>query len=101
MAAPRAARPASHVPKTERDIIRDRLAAVLSGCATRDHYDDLLAFVRNDALGQSRIYFLRPINRIGDRMGAGHGRAVIETVAEDPVLGKEATAILKGRSRSQ
>jgi hypothetical protein len=86
---------------TESDTVRDRLAAAMSGCARRKHYDDLLALIDNEALGSSRIYFLRPINRIGNRMDAGLGRAVIVTVADDAVLGKEATAILKGRSRSQ
>jgi hypothetical protein len=73
----------------------------MSGCARREHYDDLLALIQNEDLGSSRIYFLRPINRIGNRMEAGQGRAVIETVVNDPVLDKEAAAILKGRSRSQ
>lgn len=82
---------------TERDVVRDRLAAALSGCATKDHYEDLLAFLRNERLGETRIYFLRPINRIGNRLTPGQGRAVIEPLAADPVLGKEATAILKGR----
>src|SRR4051794_21660369 len=62
---------------TERDVVRDRLAAVLSSCATREHYDDLLAFIRDQRLGEDRIYFLRPINRIGNRISAGQGRAVI------------------------
>jgi hypothetical protein len=85
----------------DRDAVRDRLAAALSNCATREHYDDLLAFVQDDSLGECRIYFLRPINRIGNRIGTGQGRAVIETLSEDPVLGKEATAILRGRSCKQ
>lgn len=86
---------------TERDEVRDRLAVALANCATRDHYEDLLAFIRDDSLGEYRIYFLRPINRIGNRMNAGQGRAVIEAMADDPVLGREATAIVQGRSRSQ
>ena len=86
---------------TERDVVRDRLAAALSNCATREHYEDLLGFLGNDSLGHCSIYFLRPINRIGNRIEAGGGRAVIESVAADPVLANEATAILKGRSRSQ
>jgi hypothetical protein len=86
---------------TASDAVRDRLAAAMSGCARREHYDDLLALIHNEDLGSSRIYFLRPINRIGNRMEAGQGRAVIETVVNDPVLDKEAAAILKGRSRSQ
>jgi hypothetical protein len=31
----------------------------------------------------------------------GKGRAVVQSFSEDPVLGKEATAILKGRSSNQ
>lgn len=86
---------------TQSDAVRDRLAAAMTGCAVRKHYDDLLAFVYDEHLGASRIYFLRPINRIGNRMDAGRGRAAIQGVAEDPVLGKEAAAILKGLSRNQ
>ena len=86
---------------TDREAVRDRLAAALSSCAVREHYDDLLAFVRNDGLGQCRIYFLRPINRIGNRLSAGQGRAVLESFAGDPVLGKEAAAIIEGRGHDR
>jgi len=86
---------------TDRDAVRDRVAAALSNCARREHYDDLIDFVRDERLGECRVYFLRPINRIGNRIGAGKGRAVIESLADDPALGREATAILRGRSRSQ
>ena len=79
----------------------DGLAATLSRYAVRDHYEDLLAILRNEALGETRIYFLRPVNRIGNRIKTGQGRAVIGSLEHDPVLGKEATAILTGRSRSQ
>lgn len=41
--------------------------------------------------------FLRPINRIGNRLKPDQGRAVMEPLAADPVLGREATAILNGR----
>jgi hypothetical protein len=86
---------------TEREVIRDGLAATLSTCATREHYEDLLDFLGTESLGPCRIYFVRPVNRIGNRMKAGHGRAVVESFADDPVLGKEATAVLKGRSSNQ
>jgi hypothetical protein len=79
----------------------DGLAATLSRYAVREHYEDLLAILDNEALGETRIYFLRPVNRIGNRIKTDQGRAVIETLEHDPVLGKEATAILTGRSRSQ
>jgi hypothetical protein len=86
---------------TESDAVRDRLGSALASCAIKKHYEDLLRFIHDEALGESRIYFLRPINRIGNRMDAGQGRAVIEPLADDPVLGREATAILRGLSRSQ
>lgn len=86
---------------TEREAVRDRLAATLSACATREHYEGLLAFIRNDSLGECRIYFVRPINSIGNRIKAGQGRTIIEAVVDDPVLGREAMAVLKGRGRSR
>ena len=84
-----------------REVVRDRLAVSLAECAKREHYDDLLTFVADRALGESRIYFLRPINRIGNRIGPGQGRAVIERLADDPALGREASAILKGLGRNE
>lgn len=87
--------------QTESEAVRDCLAAVLSARARRQEYDDLLGFVRNARLGESRIYFLRPINRIGNRIEPGHGRAIIAGLVEDATFAKEATAILKGRSRNE
>lgn len=81
--------------------VRDRLAAVLSGVATKVHYDDVLSFLVDESLGATRIYFLRPVNRIGNRMASGKGRRVIEELAADPLFEKEAKAILAGRSRSE
>jgi hypothetical protein len=86
---------------TQHPVVRDRVACALATCAARQQYPDLLTFLRDDSLGESRIYFLRPINRIGNRISDGEGRAAIESVADDPVLGEEAAAILKGRSRNQ
>jgi hypothetical protein len=87
--------------KPQRDPVRDRLAGALAECAKREHYDDLLAFVRDPDLGESRIYFLRPINRIGNRISPGQGRLVIQGLAQDAVLGREASAILKGRGPNE
>ena len=78
----------------------DGLAATLSGCAVRTHYPDLVAILENEALGETRIYFLRPVHRIGNRMCAGAGRTVIESFANDPQLGQEASRILLGRGRN-
>jgi hypothetical protein len=40
---------------TDRGVVRDRVAAALSGCATREHYDDLLAFIEQ---------CLKPVDRV-------------------------------------
>lgn len=79
---------------------QDGLAATLSGCAARAHYDDLLSILENEALGESRIYFLRPVNRIGNRIKAGSGRDVIEGFANHPALGIESKRILRGLGRN-
>lgn len=84
----------------DRPESRDGLAATLSACALRAHYDDLLSILDNEDLGETRIYFLRPVNRIGNRMAPGAGREVIERFRGDPVLGVEADAILRGRGRN-
>jgi hypothetical protein len=70
---------------------------VNSGCAVRSHYEDLLAVLANESLGESRIYFLRPVNRIGNRKEPGVGRTAIERFADHPQLGTEATLILARR----
>ena len=87
--------------ETKHPVVRDRVACALATCASQQHYGDLLTFISDWDLGESRIYFLRPAYRIGNRMARGQGRAAIEAAALDPVLAKEAMAILKGRSRNQ
>lgn len=84
----------------DRPAARDGLAATLSGCAVRTHYADLVAILENEALGETRIYFLRPVHRIGNRMAAGAGRKVIERLANDSQLGTESSRILQGRGRN-
>lgn len=86
--------------QTDNVEARDRAAALLSGCAIRGHYEQLLGFLAQAGLGVSRIYFLRPVHRIGNRISPGAGRAVIATFADDAVLGGEARAILARRSRN-
>lgn len=88
-----------YVSETRAEAL-DGLAATLSGCATRTHYADLVAILSHEALGESRIYFLRPVNRIGNRINPGTGRAVIERFVDDPVLGVESARILRGQSRN-
>lgn len=69
-------------------------AVALAACATNAQLDDLIGFLSLDAHGESRIYFLRPIKRLrGDA-----GRQLLESLRDDPNLGREATALLS-RSR--
>lgn len=71
----------------------DGAAVALAACATKAQLDDLLAFLSAEERGQSRIYFIRPILRVG-----GHrGRDIVEGLRADPVFGLEASALLKRR----
>ncbi|RYC07072.1 hypothetical protein [Nocardioides zhouii] len=78
----------------------DMLSHVLSHVAVREHYDDLLSFLSDESLGSTRISFIRPVNRIGNRIEQGKGRQVIEGLVDHPQLSAEARAVLAGRSRN-
>lgn len=71
----------------------DGAAVALAASATKAQLDDLLSFLSVDERGQSRIYFIRPILRVGGE----RGRDVVEGLRADPVFGLEATALLKRR----
>lgn len=71
------------------------VAIALAACASAAQLDDLLGFLTLEERGETRIYFVRPILRVGkDR-----GREAIEALRSDPVLGAEATAKTKRRTR--
>lgn len=72
----------------------DGAAVALAACATRTQIDDLIEFLSVEERGQSRIYFIRPILKVG----GDQGRKVVEGLRADPVFGDEATALLKRRS---
>ena len=72
------------------------LAAALAASATRDEFEALVALLGEESGGESRILFLRPIKRVGGQRGI----EVIESLRDDPVFGKEATALLNSRSGS-
>lgn len=76
---------------------RDGLAAAMSISARSKHLNQMMALVEDPQFGKDRVYFLRPINRLGrDR-----GKAFIAQYANDPILGREASAILRGWSHNQ
>jgi hypothetical protein len=70
------------------------LAAALATCARSSNVDVLMELVQDDSLGESRILLLRPINRLR-RSG---GKAFVARLVDDPVLGTEASRIMRGRS---
>lgn len=58
---------------TDRDVVQDRLAAAMAGCARRQHYDDLLAFVRTSVSGQIASIFC--VRSTGSETASAAGRA--------------------------
>lgn len=70
-------------------------AVALAACATKAQLDDLIEFLSVEERGQSRIYFIRPILKVG----GDRGREVVEALRGNPVFGKEATALLKRRRK--
>ncbi len=74
---------------------QDGAAIALAGCATRERYDELLALARDETRTGARLFFLAPIRTFGRE----RGWAFIESVRDHPLLGEEATAMLKRRRR--
>lgn len=73
----------------------DGTAVALAACATKKQLDDLIEFLSVEERGESRLFFLRSIVRVG----GDRGYEVLEAVRDDPVLGKAATARLKRRRK--
>lgn len=71
------------------------LAVALAASATVDHLDALIALLNESTRGSTRIHFLRPIKRLGGRRGLD----VLKSLEDDPLLGKEARALLKRGAR--
>ena len=69
------------------------LAVALAASASVENLDDLLALLSDESRGGTRVHFIRSILRVG----GGRGREAVEALRKDPVLGKEATALLSGR----
>lgn len=73
----------------------DGAAVALAACATKSQLDDLIEFLSVEERGQSRIYFIRPLLKVG----GDRGREVVQGLRSDPVFGDEATALLARRKR--
>ncbi len=73
------------------------VAVALAACATKAQFDQLLALASDDSRNSTRLFFLRPLKQI-DRV---RGIAFAASRVDDPVLGKEATHIMKQADAAQ
>lgn len=76
---------------------KDGLAVALMVTVTKDTIGELIALCEDHSAGPERIYFLKPIMRLGGE----RGRTMVASVVDDPVLGKEATALVNRARRSK
>lgn len=98
-----AVRPAAFAWDTLRELYlkaagrgeEEGLAVALAAAATPSHLDALIALLREESRGDTRIHFLRAIKRVGRTRGA----QVLEDLRDDPMFGREATALTKRRRR--
>lgn len=86
----------THYRQATGELEREALAAALAASARSSNVDELMELVEDSSFAESRILLLRPINRLR----GGDGKAFVARLADDPALGKEATAIMRGRSRN-
>ena len=71
---------------------KDGLAVALAAASDDDVVDELVALAKGSAHGESRVLLLRGLKRLK----APQARASLEELVEDPVLGQEARALLRG-----
>lgn len=71
------------------------LGVALRAIAKKEHVDTLIGLVKDEARGETRGLFIGPILRYGGERGL----QVIESLRNDALVGKEATALLKRRGR--
>lgn len=98
-----AVKPAAHAWEILRDLYlkaeghgeEEGLAVALAASATADHLSALIALLDETSRGSTRIHFLRPIKRVGGKRGLD----VLTSLQDDPLFGKEASALLKRRAR--
>lgn len=74
---------------------KEAAANALSACATRERFEELVALVRDEEGGPTRMFFLRSIVRLDGSAGWD----VVESVANHPDVADEATEMLKRRAR--
>ncbi len=84
-----------HALSRERDQnVRDALYLSIGQLAEPDQLDEILELMNDPGGGDARIMLLPALPRFGER-----GRAALEAMAQDPVLGAEATHQLRSAFR--
>jgi hypothetical protein len=78
--------------KSENDErVKDGFAAALAAIADLDHTGELIGLVRDSRNGMSRVLLLRPLARTTNAAG----RDELQRLRRDPLLGEEATFLLR------
>jgi HEAT repeat protein len=72
---------------------KDGLAVALAAVADDDVVEELISLARDPAHGESRILLLRGLKR----SRAPQARAALEELSAEPMVGREARALLGGR----
>ncbi len=86
-----------HLHRDYPERVLDGIARAFTKKVARRHWPELLEIYLSEVRGgATRIYFLRTVNRIGNRIGAGAGREVIQRFANHPALGLESKRIIRG-----
>jgi len=67
------------------------VALALAASATVKQLDDLVSFITDTKRGDNRVFFVRPVLRLG----GDRGPKVIAALVDDPVVGKEARALYR------
>ena len=73
----------------------DGAAVALAACATKKQLDDLIEFLSAEDRGESRLFLVWSIVRVGGE----RGWEVLESLRDDPVVGQAATARLRRRRK--
>jgi hypothetical protein len=70
---------------------KDGLAVAMAASATAEHLDAMIDILGDASWGSNRIYLLRAILRVGGT----RGHEVVASLTDDPVLGKEVSALME------
>lgn len=70
---------------------KNELAVAMAASATSEHLDAMIEILGDGSWGSNRIYLLRAVLQVGGT----RGRELVASLADDPVLEKGASTLLK------